>query len=130
MSNRTRSCPPSNSLPAMGCPMLPTPRYPTCIAALLLTRVRQCEAATEAFPNTWRVALSAGGLAAYTAISATTRPPRTERKHPMAPNLVDYLLYEPEDAGILWTRRTRSISRRSPSRAMRASHDFWSDHPQ
>jgi hypothetical protein len=48
----------------------------------------------------------------------------------MAPNLVDYLLYEPEDAGILWTRRTRSISRRSPSRAMRASHDFWSDHPQ
>src|SRR5580692_2273773 len=34
-------------------------------------------------------------------------PPSLRRKHPLGPRLVDYLLYEPEDSGILWIKFNR-----------------------
>src|SRR2546430_10458659 len=40
------------------------------------------------------------------ALPAYRSKPRRRRK-PMGPKLVDYLLYEPEDSGILWIRFNR-----------------------
>src|SRR5438552_1071878 len=97
MSNTTRPCPPSSSFPAIGCPMLPTPRYPTCIAAL--------PTAVSAKAATARGGLH-GGRFAGGAIRGLHCRSGTEEDS-MGPRLVNYLLYEPEDSGILWIKFNR-----------------------
>src|SRR5947199_10213229 len=47
MSYTIRSCPPSSSFAAIGWPMLPTPKYPTFIAALRRIAIGLVEAATD-----------------------------------------------------------------------------------
>src|SRR4051794_8083850 len=59
-------------------------------------------------PARCRGALVSGRSASYTAIPLTRYDRhRHKRKRPMGPKLVDYLLYEPEDNGILWIKFNR-----------------------
>jgi len=64
--------------------------------------------ASRSGPARRRGALASGRSASYTAVPLTRHDRhRHKRKRPMGPKLVYYLLYEPEDNGILWIKFNR-----------------------
>src|SRR5579863_729630 len=50
---------------------------------------------------------ASGPFPCHPAVRDATIPNRQPRKPTMGPNLVDYLLYEPEESGILWIKFNR-----------------------